>query len=135
MNNLEIILRGKEIKKAISNLPQKGLFGEELISNKGRSVIVSRVITEEEVSSKAEIHEDYTDIFIIKEGKEELFVGGKILNKELTGSGEWRGSVLRGAKKYFVSSGDVAIIPNGVAHRHGKGKIKMLVIKVKFFVV
>ena len=131
MNNPEIILKTKDINNFISTLPQDGSFGEELTSNEERSTIVSRSLTAKTKSKRAELHENYTDIFIIHEGSEELFIGGNIEDREQTRPGEWRGQSLVGARKYQVEAGNVVIIPKGVAHQHGEGILKMIVIKIR----
>lgn len=129
MQRPEIIIKAKDIKKALAELPKKGPFGEEIAKNKNQSVIVSRNITSKNASPKAELHENYTDIFIVMAGKEELFIGGKITDKKEIKLGEWRGEKLKGARKYKIGAGDIVIIPAGIAHRHGKGTIKLMVIK------
>lgn len=131
MNNPEIILKAKNIENFISTLPQDGSFGEELTLNEEKTAIVFRSLTAKTRSKKAELHENYTDIYIIHEGSEELFIGGEIEDKEETRPGEWRGKGLIGARKYQVEAGDIVIIPKGVAHQHGEGVLKMIVIKIK----
>ena len=131
MNNPELILRTKDINNFISTLPQDGPFAEELIANKEKSGVVFRSITDKTRSKKSELHENYTDIFIIHEGSEELFVGGEIEDSEETRPGEWRGKGLIGARKYQVEAGDIVIVPKGVAHQHGEGVLKMIALKIK----
>lgn len=130
MSNPEIIIRAKEIKKSGLTFPEVGPWGKIIFSNKKKTAIVSQVITAKDIAPQAELHEDYTDIFVILEGQEELFIGGKITNKKSNSPGEWSGSKLLGARRYLVKAGDMVIIPKGLAHRHGVGLIKLLVIKI-----
>lgn len=126
----EVLLKSEQIEKFVSNLGDNP-FGEQLLKNSHKSVIVFRLLTSDEMSPKAEIHENYTDIFLVKEGEEEFFIGGEIVDKESVDDGEWSGSNLVGARKYNIKAGDVVIIPKGVPHRHGVGQIKMMVVKVR----
>jgi len=130
MNNPEIIIKNSQIIEAISSLPNQGPWAEELLKNDNQSIIISRLITSEEIGKKAELHENYTDILFIQEGQEEIFIGGEITDKLSIGPGEWRGENLINFRTHKVEKGDIMIIPKGVAHRHGKGKVKILVIKV-----
>lgn len=129
MNNPEIIIKNFQIKEAISGLPEKGPWAEELLKNSNQSIIVFRLITSEEIGRKAELHENYTDILFIQEGQEEIFINGEITDKKLIAPGEWRGENLTNFRTYNIEKGDVIIIPKGVAHRHGRGEVKILVIK------
>lgn len=129
MQKPEIIIKAKDIKKAVASLPKTGPFGEEIAKNKNQSIIVSRNITSKGASPKAELHENHNDIFIVMSGKEELFIGGKITDKKEIKPGEWRGEKLKDSRKYKIGAGDIVIIPAGISHRHGKGTIKLMVIK------
>ncbi len=131
MDYPEILLKAKQIKDFSSKLPEKGPFGKELISNIQKSIIISESVTSSDISPEAELHENYTDIFIVKQGKEEIFIGGEIADKESVSPGEWRGKTLVKAREYFIEAGDLVIIPKGIAHQHGVGTIKMIVIKIK----
>lgn len=129
-NNLEIIIKSPQIANAVLNMPEYGPWAEELLKNDDRSIIISRLITSEEIGKKAEIHENYTDILFSLDGREEIFIGGEIVDKLSIGPGEWRGENLVNFRAYNIEKGDIAIIPKGVAHRHGKGKVKILVVKI-----
>lgn len=129
MEEKEILFKREELEEAMVSLPKVGPFGEELVKNPDQSVIISKTITADGVSPRAELHENYTDIFLVQEGEEELFIGGEIADKQETGPGEWRGQNLEGARTYKVKAGDIVVIPKGVAHRHGLGTIKIIVIK------
>ncbi|MFH1822784.1 MAG: hypothetical protein ABH830_03730 [Patescibacteria group bacterium] len=128
--NQEIILKQEKIKEIGSSLPEVGPFGKELMANLEKSAIVNSTITAKEKSGKAELHEAYTDIFIILEGLEELLIGGEIIEKEEEIKGEWRGKGLINNRSYNIATGDIIIIPKGVAHQHGEGVLKMIVLKI-----
>ncbi len=139
-NDPEIILKDGQVQEWVGNLPE-GPFGEEMLVSKERMVLISRNVTSEEPSAKAELHENYTDIFLVKEGSEEFFIGGEIADKQqymIDGKpqpGEWRGTEVNSVpgneiRKYQIEANDIVIIPKGIIHRHGAGTIKMLVIKV-----
>ena len=126
----EIIIKNSDLNKYIDSLPQTGPFGEKVLANDRGTVMVNKNITGKEPSKEAELHENFADIFIIKEGREEFFAGGEIKDKKLVSPGEWRGENLLGARKHIIEAGDTVIIPKGVAHRHGAGMLKMIVIKI-----
>ncbi len=117
------------IKKALRDLPKKGPYGKEVAVNKERTIIISCLITSEEASPKAEMHENYNDTLFIVEGEEEFFVCGDITDKKSSGPGEWSGEILKGASKYCVKKGDILVIPKGIPHKHGKGIIKSIIVK------
>ena len=113
----------------MQSLPEVGPFGEELKTNENRSVVSYKNLTSGGVAGKAELHENYNDIFLVQEGEEELFIGGEIKDKQEVSSGEWRGENLEGYASYRIKAGDTVVIPKGIAHRHGEGIIKFICIK------
>jgi mannose-6-phosphate isomerase-like protein (cupin superfamily) len=125
----EIILKRGDLKKYVKSLPEIGPFGEKVLTNLDGTVLVNKNITSLEPAEFAEIHDNFVDIFVVVEGKEELFVGGGIKDKKSVSAGEWLGAGLSGARKYDIAAGDIVIIPKGVAHQHGQGAVKMIVIK------
>jgi len=129
MQNPEIILKKSDLDRYIKSLPEVGPFGEKVLSNSEGSAIVNKNITGEEPAEESEMHENQVDIFIILEGREELFIGGELAEKEKVSAGEWRGKNLIGARKYEIEAGDIVIIPKSVPHQHGRGAVKMIVIK------
>lgn len=132
-----VILTSEQIRDWISGLLNKNNFGERLLGKQDDDfVVVSRGavgVTDETAfhAKRAELHENYTDVFLVYAGEEDLYIGGEIANAVSTGPGEWRGMELTGAEKKHVKAGDVVIIPKGVAHKHGIGNIKMIIVKVK----
>ena len=130
MEHPEIILKSNDIEELEKVLPEQGPFGEELRANPEKSVIINKNVTSQDPAGKAELHENYTDIFVVLEGSEQLFIGGTITDKESTGPGEWRGAKLEGAREHKVEKGDTIIIPKGIAHKHGIGTLKLLVFKI-----
>lgn len=136
MKKQEVLLTDEQIKLWISGLSGKRGFGEGLSGKQDEDfVIVSRgaVGVADETAfleKKAELHENYTDVFLVYEGEEDLYIGGEITDKVSTGPGEWRGLTLVGAEKMQVKMGDVVVIPKGVAHKHGIGDMKMIIVKV-----
>ncbi|MDD4271706.1 MAG: YhcH/YjgK/YiaL family protein [Patescibacteria group bacterium] len=126
----EIIIKRELIDKIAASLTSADIFGEEILANDKRSVIVSKNVTGKKIAAKAEIHDNYADIFLVKDGQEKIFIGGEISDKRKIAPGEWRGEILKNAKTYNIKAGDIIIIPKGIAHRHGEGLVKMIVIKI-----
>lgn len=136
MKKTHVLLSSADIYLWISGLINKRGFGDGLLGKQDEDfVVVSRgaVGVPDEVAlaeKKAELHENYTDIFLVYAGEEDLYIGGEIADAVPAGPGEWRGLNLAGAEKVHVKTGDVVIIPRGVAHKHGIGNMKILVVKV-----
>lgn len=129
MQNPEIIIKKGDLSEYVKSLPESGPFGEKVLANLDGTAMVNKIITSSEPSEYAEIHDNFVDIFIVLGGEEELFIGGEIKDKKSASAGEWLGKELNGARKYEVEAGDIVIIPKGVAHQHGRGVVKMIVIK------
>ncbi len=127
----EILLTKEEIQEALSSLPNNGPCGKMVKINYDSSVKASVLITSPDISPKAEIHDNFNDLFIVRAGEEEFWVGGEIIDKQETESGEWLGENLVGAQKYRLKSGDILVVPKGIAHRHGLGSATLLVIKTQ----
>lgn len=128
---METLLTGKEIRDAFSDLAQGKLSIPLLKSNIDNSVKISMFTTKEEASSKAEIHENFNDIFVVCEGKEEFWVGRDIVDKAEIEPGEWLGEEMKESRNYELEKGDIFIVPKGVSHKHGLGRATFLVIKTK----
>lgn len=128
---METLLTGKEIQDAFSDLAQGKLSIPLLKSNIDSSVKISMFATKEEASPKAEIHDNFNDIFVVCEGKEEFWVGGDIIDKVEIEPGEWLGEEMRESRSYKLEKGDIFIVPKGVSHKHGLGRATFLVIKTK----
>jgi len=129
MNFKEIFLSEEEKQKTLASLPDTLPFGEMIKNNTDNSVKISFVFTTKEASSKAEIHDNFNDLFLVQSGEEEFWVGGEITDKEETEKGEWLGGNLIGAQKYQLRAGDILVVPRGVPHKHGLGLATFLVIK------
>ncbi len=127
----EILLTEKEVQEALASLPVKGPFGKMVKINADGSIKASVSITAVEASPQAEIHDNFNDTFVVFSGEEELWVGGEISDKRETEPGEWVGETLVGAHAQKLKAGDTVVIPKGVAHRHGLGSIKLLIIKTR----
>jgi len=127
----EILLTKKEVRDALASLPAVGPFGKMVRINSDNSIKASVSITAKEISPQAEIHDNYNDTFVVFSGEEELWVGGEISDKQETEPGEWVGEKLVGARSRQIKTGDIVVIPKGVAHRHGLGSVKLLIIKTK----
>jgi len=131
VNKKAIVLSVKETMDALS---KKGPFREEMFVDESGTIRVLRAITSDSPSDEAEIHGNWHDIFFVLEGEEEFFIGEDINDKQLVGSpedGEWTGKELVGAEKHLIKKGNMIIIPKGVPHKHGKGKIRLIIIKAK----
>ena len=68
-------------------------------------------------SGAGELHENWTDIFIVQDGEATILYGGTIENAKDTGNGEVRGPRHVGGKSQKVGAGDILVMPPGVAHQ------------------
>ena len=64
-----------------------------------------------------ELHEKFTDIFVIQSGEATVVVGGKLDGSHEVSSGELRGTGVAGGERRRVSAGDVVHIPANTAHQ------------------
>jgi mannose-6-phosphate isomerase-like protein (cupin superfamily) len=68
-------------------------------------------------SGTGELHQNWTDVFIVQGGEATILYGGTIEEARDTGNGEIRGPRHLGGKSQRVSAGDVLVMPPGVAHQ------------------
>jgi mannose-6-phosphate isomerase-like protein (cupin superfamily) len=68
-------------------------------------------------SGAGELHQNWTDVFIVQGGEATILYGGTIEEARDTGNGEIRGPKHVGGKSQKVSTGDVLVMPPGVAHQ------------------
>lgn len=68
-------------------------------------------------SGAGELHQNWTDIFIVQGGEATILYGGSIEEARDTGNGEIRGPKHVGGKAQKVATGDVLVMPPGVAHQ------------------
>ena len=68
-------------------------------------------------SGAGELHQNWTDIFIVQSGEATILYGGTVDEAKDTGNGEIRGPRHVGGKSQKVSAGDVLVMPPGVAHQ------------------
>ena len=68
-------------------------------------------------SGTGELHQNWTDVFIVQGGEATILYGGNIEGAQDTGNGEIRGPRVVGGKSQKVSAGDVLVMPPGVPHQ------------------
>lgn len=82
----------------------------------------------------AEVHQDFSDIFFVVEGKATLLSGGEVENAKTASPGEIRGTSVKNGTSTPLSEGDVVHIPAGVPHQllvAGGGTFVYFVVKAK----
>jgi mannose-6-phosphate isomerase-like protein (cupin superfamily) len=82
----------------------------------------------------AEVHQEYSDLFFVVEGKATLLSGGDLQNGKTTTPGEIRGSAVKNGTSMELSKGDFIHIPAGVPHQllvAEGGRFVYFVVKVK----
>jgi mannose-6-phosphate isomerase-like protein (cupin superfamily) len=68
-------------------------------------------------SGAGELHQNWTDVFVVQGGEATILYGGTIEDAKDTGNGEIRGPRHVGGRSQKVSAGDVLVMPPGVAHQ------------------
>lgn len=74
-------------------------------------------LTHRDSSGTIEVHDSWTDVFIVASGVATLVTGGAVEGAKESSLGEWRGGVARGGADARIGPGDVVIIPAGTPHQ------------------
>jgi mannose-6-phosphate isomerase-like protein (cupin superfamily) len=93
---------------------KKTMSASEILSDLGNHKFE---ILRRDGSGAGELHQNWTDIFIVQSGEGTILYGGSIEAAKDTGNGEIRGPKHVGGKSQKVTAGDVLVIPPGVAHQ------------------
>ena len=64
-----------------------------------------------------EVHEGFTDIFVVQRGTATLRYGGTVAGNKVTTPGEWRGGTIQKGTDAVLHPGDVVVIPAGIPHQ------------------
>jgi mannose-6-phosphate isomerase-like protein (cupin superfamily) len=64
-----------------------------------------------------ELHEGFTDIFVVQRGSATLRYGGTVAGNKVTTPGEWRGGTIQNGTDAVLHPGDVVVIPAGIPHQ------------------
>jgi glc operon protein GlcG len=86
--------------------------GETLLDGSGFRVDASR----RDAPGEAELHTRHTDVYYVLAGSAELVIGGEVVASRAGGSGELRGSALRGGSTKGLVGGEVVVVPAGTPH-------------------
>lgn len=100
-------LKGRQTEK-------KTMSASEILSDLGNHKFE---ILRRDASGAGELHQNWTDIFVVQGGEATILYGGSIENAKDTGNGEIRGPKHVGGKSQKVTAGDVLVMPPGVAHQ------------------
>ncbi|SRR6266567_1687225 len=65
----------------------------------------------------AEVHQEYSDVFFVVEGKATLLSGGEVENGKTVSPGEIRGGAVKNGTSTQLGQGDLVHIPAGVSHQ------------------
>jgi mannose-6-phosphate isomerase-like protein (cupin superfamily) len=100
-------LKGRQTEKKV-------LSASEILSDLGNHKFE---ILRRDGSGAGELHQNWTDIFIVQGGEATILYGGSVEDAKDTGNGEIRGPRHVGGKSQKVAAGDVLVMPPGVAHQ------------------
>src|ERR1700738_234358 len=65
----------------------------------------------------AEIHQEYSDLFFVVQGKATLLSGGEVQNGKIVSPGEIRGTSVKDGASVQLNPGDFVPIPAGVSYQ------------------
>lgn len=99
--------------KATQNT-KKTMTASEILSDLGNHKFE---ILRRDESGAGELHQNWTDVFVVQGGEATIIYGGKIEESRDTGNGEIRGPKVVGGKSQKVAAGDVLVMPPGVPHQ------------------
>ena len=100
-------LKGRQTEK-------QTLSASEILSDLGNHKFE---ILRRDGSGAGELHQNWTDVFVVQGGEATILYGGSIEGAKDTGNGEIRGPKHVGGKSQKVATGDVLVMPPGVAHQ------------------
>ena len=87
-----------------------------------------------EGNGPAEIHDDFTDFYVVQAGAGTLYTGGEVVEPKTTDPGEIRGKSIKGGQTRPLKPGDVVNIPPKTPHQvtieSGK-TITYLIVKIR----
>jgi len=100
-------LKGRQTEK-------KTTSASEILSDLGNHKFE---ILRRDGSGAGELHQNWTDVFVVQGGEATILYGGSIEDAKDTGNGEIRGPRHLGGTSQKVSTGDVLVMPPGIAHQ------------------
>lgn len=83
-------------------------------------------------SGEVELHRNWNDVIIAKEGTVKVLIGEKVEGNRLFKPNEWLGGKIIGGHEYTLKPGDILFIPAGLGHQMtltGREPFTYLVIK------
>lgn len=100
------------LKERITN--NKTMSASEILKDLGNYKFE---ILRRDGSGGGEQHNNWTDIFIVQGGEGTIVYGGSLPDSKDTGNGEIRAPKHVGGKSQKVTTGDVLVMPPGIAHQ------------------
>ncbi len=86
------------------------------------------------LTGEAELHEEFSDIFIVRSGSATLVIGGALQEPRTVGPGEVAAKSIKGGERRKLKAGDVVHIPAKLPHwvfLDPGETVTYLIIKVK----
>ena len=77
----------------------------------------STILAFRDRDGKAELHQQFGDVFVVLQGTATLVTGGTIASPMTTAPGEIRGASIQEGIRKKLQEGDIAHIPAGVPHQ------------------
>ncbi len=77
----------------------------------------STILAFRDTDGKAELHQQFGDVFVVLQGTATLVTGGTIVTPTTTAPGEIRGASIEQGIRQKLQEGDIAHIPPGVPHQ------------------
>ncbi len=107
-------LEGYSTSLGAKETERKATSASEYLANLGNYKFE---ILRRDASGAGELHQNWTDVFVVQQGEATILYGGEIEDAKETTGGEIRGPRMLAGKSQKVSAGDVIVVPPGVAHQ------------------
>ena len=107
------VITQAQFKAIADSLPAASLASVPL----GRGSGYTYAFSHRDLTGAIEVHQAWTDIFVIQTGSAALLTGGTLTGAKESAPGEWRDGTLAGATIAMVKPGDVVVIPAGTPHQ------------------
>jgi mannose-6-phosphate isomerase-like protein (cupin superfamily) len=101
---LQLAQQAKSSKEAGTGILEKHLDSSTILALRDRD-------------GKAELHQQFGDVFVVLQGTATLVTGGTIASPTTTAPGEIRGASIEQGIRKKLQEGDIAHIPAGVPHQ------------------
>ena len=117
MPDVKTVLASADIDGLIANAkaqPAKPLIIQKIV---GTGAYSANLEYRAGAAAPASIHDNENELMVFKQGTGTIVIGGALVDGTRSNPANQAGSSISGGKSQHVASGDVLIVPAGVAHQ------------------